>query len=730
MLRCSFHHISVPPGLLLLLCCLNIHGQAAQKTIHIQSFDTPPLIDGKLSEAVWKTANPVTEFIQREPDTGQPFTERTEVYVGHDRDYLYIGFHCFGNPADITAKELARDVSLAYDDRVQVILDTYLDKRNAYWFQIGPRGSIGDAIVSENGAAFNKAWDGLWTGKARIHDNGWDAEIAIPFKTLSFRKGQDTWGIKFIRRLMHHEESGYWPEANLDSYTFQVSDAGLLTGIGEISQGLGLDLVPYGITGADYKQENGKTRAVLNAGFDAYYRITSNLKAALTVNTDFAQTEVDDQQINLTRFNLFYPEKRDFFLDGANYFNFGINGDSENNWNTYLIPFFSRRIGLDSVGNPIPLQYGGKVTGQAGKWNIGAMYMKDDRAGWQHSHFAVSRLTRNFGDQSSAGIITTYGNAIEDTANFVLGFDVKLGTSRFRGNKNTAIILYGLKSFTSRKDPEWQDGKDLAFGAEFSYPNDFLSIRMGHMEIQEHFEAGVGFVPRPGVRTTYGWFRLGPRPEKWGIMQVMSGIGGEYITDFGNELLTWEIYAQPLEVRFLSGDMFDYKFVPTFEKLHESFNIYEDHLIPAGDHHFTWHEITLTSAQRRILWGSLAYRFGGFYNGTRNEITLKGGYKVIVPLYIGGELIRSDVNLAESGFIATIYRLNLNVLFNPDISLYSFIQYDSESGKMGWQSRFRWIIRPGKEIFLVWNSIASDPYGRFQMQEASARLKVKYTIRF
>jgi hypothetical protein len=730
MARSPFHYIPFLLGFLFFLSHGH-NGLLAQKDVQITPFDTPPQIDGLLDEETWNKAEPVTDFIQREPNIGQPFSEKTEVYVGYDKDYLYIGFRCFGNPEMITAKELARDVSLGYDDRVQVILDTYLDKRNAYWFQVGPRGSIGDAIVSENGAAFNKAWDGLWTGKAKIHDRGWDAEIAIPFKTLSFRKGQDTWGIKFIRRLMRNEESGYWPEANLDSYAFQVSDAGLLTGIGEISQGVGLDLVPYGLTGADYKHDDGKTKPVFDAGFDAYYRITSNLKAALTVNTDFAQTEVDDQQINLTRFDLFYPEKRDFFLDGENYFNFGINGDRENLWNTRLIPFFSRRIGLDSLGNPIPLLYGGKITGQAGKWNIGAMYMKDDREDWQHSHFVVTRLTRNFGDQSQAGLITTFGNSLYDTSNYVVGFDVKLGTSKFMGNKNVAMILYGLKSQTGVHDPEWQDRKrDLAFGAEFLYPNDFLFIRLGHMQIQENFIAGIGFVPRPGVRTTYGWVRVGPRPERWGIMQVLSGVGGEYITDFSNVLLTGVIHAIPLDVRFFSGDRFQYTIAPTFEKLYESFNIYEDHVIPAGDHNFIWQEVTLTSAQRRILWGSLGYRFGGFFNGTRKELSVKGGYKIVVPLFVGGELIRSDVKLPESSFIATIYRLNLNILFNPDITLYSFIQYDSESGKMGWQSRFQWILQPGKEIFLVWNSIASDPYDRFQMQEASVRLKVKYTIRF
>ena len=242
--------------------------------------------------------------------------------MGYDENNLYIGFRCYGDPSEITAKELARDVSLGNDDRVQVILDTYLDKRNAFWFQVGPRGSIGDAIVSENGAAFNKAWDGLWTGKASIHDKGWDAELAIPFKTLSFKKGEGTWGIKFIRHLKKNEESGYWPVANLNTHKFQVSDGGLLTGIGDITQGIGLDLIPYGLTGADYKREDGKTKPVLDAGFDAYYRITSNLKAALTVNTDFAQTEVDDRAINLTRFNLFYPEKRDFFPGWGQLFQF------------------------------------------------------------------------------------------------------------------------------------------------------------------------------------------------------------------------------------------------------------------------------------------------------------------------------------------------------------------------------------------------------------------------
>ncbi len=716
---------------IILILFFNLCHIQAQKNVQAVRFDTPPIIDGIISEEVWMQANPITDFIQREPLNGQPASEKTAVYIGFDQHNLYIAFRCYGDPEMVTAKELARDVSLRYDDRVQIILDSYLDHRNGYWFQIGPRGSIGDAIVSENGAAFNKAWDGLWTGKAQIHSEGWDTEMAIPFKTLGFDQGSDTWGLKLIRNYMRNEETDYWPVANLNTHKFQVSDAGTLSGLEGISQGLGLDIVPYGLTGADYQRSEDQVDPVINAGLEAYYNLTPNLKAAITLNTDFAQTEVDAQEINLTRFRLFYPEKRDFFLDGANYFNFGINGDRDNPMNTRLIPFFSRRIGLDSTGNPIPVLVGSKITGQSGQWNIGAQYMKDQRNGWKNSHFAVTRISRNFGDQSQAGFITTYGNALEDMANLLLGVDLKLGTSKFRGDKNMAFTLYGLKSFTQFEDPLLEDqGRELAYGAEFVYPNDLLYLRFGHMQIQENFVAGIGFVPRPGVRQSYGNFLVGPRPEKWGIIQVQAGTGFDYITGFDNRLLTREWDATPMKIKFVTGDEVAWKMVSSFELLEEDFSIYEGYIIPAGDYSFFWQTFSLHSAQRRNLWGTLDYRIGNFYNGTRNEIKLKAGYKVIVPLFVGGELVRNNIQLSEDEFIANIYRINLNILFSPDITLYNFVQYDSQSKRMGWQSRFQWILQPGREIFLVWNSIANDPYERFQLEEAGVRLKVKFTIRF
>ena len=717
--------------LILLPGCFQILNAQDSFSVNAWQCDKSPIIDGTLDDDAWKQAPGVNKFFQREPVPGDQSTLETEFQFCYDADFLYIAVQCLGNVDEISAKEMARDVDLSNDDRIQVILDTHNDKRNAYWFQIGPRGSIGDAIISENGFAFNKAWDGLWEGKASIHEKGWSAELAIPFKTLNFDKDMEDWGLKLIRYQKSREEMVYWPVANINTIKFQVSDAGILSGLEGISQGLGLDLVPYGLGGLDIKEVPGGATPVINGGFEAYYNITPGLKAALTVNTDFAQTEVDQQEINLTRFSLFYPEKRDFFLDGANYFNFGINGDQNNSWNRKLIPFFSRRIGLDGQGSPIPVQLGGKLTGQGGHWNIGAMYMKDLRPGWQNGNFAVSRISRNLGEQSQLGMVSTYGNSLFDTSNFVLGLDLKLATSKFRGNKNVSFTLYGLKSFTATEQAnESLNDRNLSFGAELSYPNDNVSFRLGHMEIQENFIAGIGFVPRPGVRESYADLTLGYRPGRWGLMQVLAGGGIDITSGFDGTLLTREWNSTPLHIRLLSGDVFKYRLFSSYEYLEKSFILYNVYEIPEGEHSFFWNTFSFESAKKRAAWAAVDYRKGSFYNGSRNEVKLRLGYQIAVPVFVGGELIRNDVRLEGEGFIANVYRLNLNILFSPDITLYTFVQYDSQSNRMGWQSRFQWILKPGREIFLVWNSLARDPFERYQMEEGALRLKLKYTVRF
>ncbi len=712
-------------GLILaILLYASVLGLFSQPGIQVVFTESQPTIDGWVNDEVWNKAALVNDLVQREPRIGEPVSEKTEFLFLCDRNNLYVGIRCAAEPGGITAKELARDVSLGDDDRVQVILDTYLDGRNGYWFQIGPRGSIGDALISQNGKDFNKSWDGLWNGKAKITAEGWTAEMVIPFKTLAFRKGQDTWGLKIIRHIKKRSESSYWPPTSLNADRFQISDAGRISGLTNITQGIGLDVVPY-VTGGILKKPEEDPDPLLDAGLDAFYQITPSLKAALTINTDFAQTEVDLKQINLTRFSLFFPEKRDFFLDGANYFNFGINGDVEDPKNTSLIPYFSRRIGLDPEGNPVAIRYGGKFTGQAGKWNLGFLHVRDDNP-WDNPGYTVGRITRNFGKQSSIGIIGTYGNALSEEDNGLAGFDLRLASAEIKQNKNMVFSLYALKSFTTDLT-----GNDISLGTEINYPNDFINFRFGFYQIGENFIAGLGFVPRNDIRDYYGSFRVGPRPKKSKVLQIKSGFAYSLITGLKQtDLQSVDFDINFCEINFLSGDIIILSSQYQFESLQEEFILFDQYTIPAGDYNFWSHSLSLLSAKRRNVWAGTRVSNGGFYSGSRTSWLMQLGYKVFVPIYIGLESDLNFVDLPEGYFETRIYRFNLNLLFGPNVSLYSFVQYDNQTESMGWQSRFQWIIKPGKEVYFTWNAPYMDPLERFRTESYEARVKVNYTIRF
>lgn len=716
-------------GLSCLLSLLLSITVAAQKSMRAVRVEEPPRIDGILDDPVWKKAEVITEFVQREPNPGQAASERTEVYILYGEKHIYVGFRCYDDPKKITAKELKRDISLGQDDRVQIIFDTFHDRRNGYWFQIGPRGCIGDALVSENGAAFNKEWDGFWEGRARIHEQGWDAEMAIPFITLNFRPGQDTWGVKIIRHIKRKLERVDWPEANLNTYTFQVSDAGLLTGLKDLSQGVGLDIRPYALTGFDQKTGE-KTKGVFDAGGDIFYQVSSGLNAALTFNTDFAQTEVDSRQINLTRFSLFFPEKRQFFLDGANYFNFGFNGDRDHPFGARIIPYFSRRIGLDQGRNPVPIIAGAKIAGQAGNWNIGALNITDQTDD-ETRNFTVARVTRNLGRQSFIGMIGTRGDAIGADGNWQGGVDFRVATSKFRGNKNLSATGYTIKSNTRDLS-----GKDFAYGLDLSYPNDLLDFRVGQQAIGENYRAGAGFVPRVGIRESYVSIFPAVRPRFLGLLKVTSGGLFDYITDMSGKLLTRETFLQVIEPEFRSGEVLEYSWSNTYEFLDRDFEIYprKNITIAKGTYEFWQQGLELSTAQWRNFWVALDLTWGDFFDGKRTTTTLSSGLKIGVPVFLGTEYEHNNVRLPEGDFVTEIYRISLDINFNPDISLSNFIQYDNLSESLGIQSRFRWIIKPGKEILLVWNSLQPEPFERLRSAdrfvENTLRFKVNYNFRF
>ena len=695
----------------------------SQPSIKAVFITKAPTIDGHLNDEAWTTAAKIDQLYQREPNFGQPVSEKTVLYVCYDASHLYVGVKCYDDPKKITAKELARDASLGNDDRVQVILDTYLDHRNGYWFQIGPRGSFGDATVSENGAVFNKDWNGVWISKARIVADGWEAEMSIPFKTIGFDKNLSTWGIKFIRHIKRKMESSYWPSANLNNFKFQVSDAGLLEGIKNITQGIGLDVAPYAIGGVDIKPDV-KNNYHANGGVDIFYQITPSLKSLVSINTDFAETAVDDRQINLTRFDLLFPERRDFFLDGSSHFLFGISGDDSNPYGKAIIPFFSRRMGLNNNGSPIQINYAGKLTGTIGNWNIGVMHVNDDHS-IGNTNFSVARVSRNLGQASSIGVIGTYGNAVSQMENVVGGIDMKLATSKFRKNKNLSLIMFGLKSNTKGLTDH-----DKSWGATISYPNDYLYFNIGHHEIGENFVAGMGFVPRTNIKESYGNIKIGPRPNKWGLMQVYTGIGFDHIVNFSNILETRSINIAPIYLRFKSGEEFSWSVSQNTENLEKAFNIFSTHVIPVGQYQFYRNTLNFLSAGSRNFAVASSYVWGDFYNGSRKDFNFGVNYKVVVPFFLGVKYKQNDVSLPDGNFTARIYQVNANILFSPSVTLYNYLQYDNYSKTIGIQSRFQWIIVPGNEIYIVWTSSISQPLERYVMDDNALRFKVKYNIRF
>jgi len=381
-------------------------------------------------------------------------------------------------------------------------------------------------------------------------------------------------------------------------------------------------------------------------------------------------------------------------------------------------------MGLDSLGGPIPINVGARLTGQVENWNIGMMYINDARESGINN-FSVARVSRNVGKQSSVGIIGTYGNTLANKNNMVVGADLKLSTSTFQKNKNVSMLFFGLKSNT-----ENLNGNDYSWGTQLNYPNDLIDARLGFHQIGKNFVAGMGFVPRTNINQTYGELEFGPRPNKWGILQIEFGGEFNYILNAENHNLeTREFEIKPLGIRFLSGEEISYSLISQYEALNEDFNIFEDFVIPKGTYEWWQQQIRVETKGARNVWGDASYRFGDFFNGKRNDVKLEVNWKVAVPLFIGGALTQNNIRLPEGNFTANIYQFNANILFSPNITLYNYLQYDNATNSAGWQSRFRWIIKPGNEIILAWTSNFNRPQNVYIMSESAVRLKLKYNLR-
>ena len=701
-------------------------------------------IDGILSEPAWQESPSAVNLVQVEPHPGEPSTEPTKVWLAYSRDSLYVAVRCEDrDPKQIVATEMKRDAFLYENDNIAIVLDTYHDNRNAYYFSTNAAGALVDGRIAENKEA-ELEWDGIWNVRTTIDGMGWTAEFEIPFKTIGFNPGISEWGFNISRYLARGRETSRWAAPSLDVQLYQVVRAGHITGIEDISQGVGLDLKPYGIAGfsRDITRED-IIQADSNAGGDISYRITANLVSNTTINTDFAETEVDTRQVNLTRFKLFYPEKRSFFLEDAGIFEFAkpeFHGPAQFNSGGDLLPFFSRRIGL--VGDyEVPLRVGEKLTGKIGRFDLGFLDVQTGRLdesdnsgspGFQlaSKNLFVGRAKANFLSQSYIGAMFTNGDPTGQTSNQMAGVDLKLATSNFLNRqKNLSLILFGTKTQTTGLDK-----RDSSYGGYISYPNDLVQLDYKWLKIGENYNPALGFVPRDGVRISSFSGEVSPRPKFWNIRQMSFEF--EYEDYYKLDQGSWESKAMtvnPFRWQFNSGDFVGYEWKWNREQLFEpwAINIYNGIVLPAGSYSFNSHNFFFMSSESRPFSIESNFSTGSFYSGTRRwysgSLTWRKDRHLSTSFGWGQNWIR----LKEGNFNTSLVMYRLDYSFTPFISLANFLQYDTDTRNLGLQSRLRWILKPGNEFYVVFNqNWQENELDRFESAQTRFRVKLNYVFRF
>jgi hypothetical protein len=697
---------------------------ADNKLAVVKQLSVRPRLDGDLSDSAWAETTPIGAFTQREPKSGAPPTESTEVWLGFTKDHLYIAVRCIDSrPDSIFATQMTRDANLDRDDRIEILLDTFQDGRNAYYFATNPAGALVDGTITESGKP-KLEWDGVWNVRTKISRDGWTAEIEIPFKSLSFNPRQSQWGFNISRTLARMREESRWASPSFDIQFNQVAMAGTIEGLSGLSQGIGLDVKPWGLLGftrdisrADQASWEG------DGGVDVFWRVTSNLVSSTTVNTDFAETEVDTRQINLTRFPLFFPEKRVFFLENAGIFEFAQNARDQE-----FVPFFSRTMGLVN-GKEVPILVGTKLTGKVGRFDVGLMdVMTRDSDVAPGRNFVVGRIKANFWDQSYLGALFTEGEPTGKTRNRVGGVDLKLFTSNFLNHrKNIGLMLFGTKSAT----PELK-GRDTGYGAEFTYPNDFVDVGYRWRVLGENYNPALGFVARKGNRFQELRTNLRPRPKFWHIRQMNFQFNyTEYFNLAYHAIESRKIFTAPVNWRFHNGAHVEYNWQPTFERLFVPFNIHPGISIPVGSYWTTRHRVEFNTAQNKHLMFDMTYWGGSFYTGSSNELRTAVLWRKDRHLSTSLELQQYFVQLKEGDFTTRLALYKLDYAFTPYLSVSNFVQYDTQSRNIGLQSRARWIWTPGNEMYFVFNHAwQQDPLDRFETIRTNFRAKLNYTFRF
>ena len=711
-------------------------------------------LDGALTEADYTSVPPFTDFVQQEPDEGRPATEKTEVWLFFDDENIYIGARLHeSDPGRRVMSEMRRDsFNMFNNDHLAVLFDTFHDGRNGFGFSANRLGGLFDWTATNEQPSPN--WNGLWQTQARDFDGGWSIEMRIPFRSIRFKDGSDVWGVNFRRMVRWKNEISYlngvprsWGRRGLN----KLSNAATVVGLETPAKTVNLDVKPYVL--GSMLTNTLATPAVRNHadatfGGDAKWGITQQLVADFTYNTDFAQVEDDEAQVNLTRFSLFFPEKRDFFLEGQDAFAFGgvggggggggggrrpggggggNNGGGSQPENLTPILFYSRRIGLTGAG-AVPIIGGARVLGRTGALQVGALTMQTEDAPLNaapSTNFSVLRVNRDVFSRSRVGLIATSRAPNGDTLanNFAGGADAQF---------NVTSDLQ-INSYYARTQTDAAQGDESSYRGRVDWNADRYAVNAEHLYVGEGFNPEVGFMRRTAFRRSYGLARFSPRPADFlNVRKFYSQASADYITGaVGGEVQTREYQGQ-FNTEFNNGDLLNFEVTRAFEAIVTPFDVARGVQVPAGEYWFTQARASYQMGLQRRVSGAITAGRGGFYDGTLTELTWRGRVEFTPQLYAEPTLSWNRVEAPYGNGNANLAATRLTYTVTPRMFVAALVQYQSLTASMSANLRFRWEYQPGSELFVVYSDgrTTEGPTRFPEMQSRSIVVKVTKLFRW
>ena len=706
----------------ILVISLSVYHSLADEHFYIEVLQTtnPPAIDGKLNDPCWLTATVLTNFTQVLPVEGNPPSEMTEVRMVYTPDYLFFAFRCYDRePTAILAKQMRHDSDFSSDDKIEVVIDTFGRKREGYFFALNPAGVRTEGLV-EDFSKENSLWDTLWLARAKIDNQGWCAEIAIPFKSLSFSDNYGAWGFNVERVIRRKQERIRWTGIARAQSIATLANLGELRGLTNMNQGFGLEAK----TSVSLKYSTAPPPAhsewTWKPSMDLTYHITPALKANATFNTDFAETEIDDRVVNLSRFPLFFPEKRDFFLQDSDLFRFAGLPSS------ILTPYYSRRIGLAANGQPVDILAGGRLTGRFDGARVALLSALQDSYGTVGSKgLFVGRLSKSVFEESEVGAIATYGDPRSSGEAGLVGADFNYRNTRLPSEKtlNGHVWIMGSSS-------DYIGEQDLASGVDMSFPNEPFSASLAIRHIGDDFDPAMGFILRRGVRYHQGSVSYTWRPNTAWLRSIYLSVRPNFTTDLDQQLIGEDHDLPSLTFVTPAGDELTLLYSNERDVLENPFEIRPGIIIPKGDYRMNQFQALLTTSSARPVGFQLKARTADFYTGQRREYY--GGLDLrpirFVTAQIGYSLTEAQLN--EGNFNVRLPTARLNLALTPDLSWTTLAQYDNLSDNLGLYSRIRWTFRPGSDLFFVVNQGFGFDDWRFHEINRDITLKAGATWRF